>query len=199
MMGTFFAIDIGNGVFPVVNVIAFRHRPLQGAVGFADGILENVPAIHAYGVIGGKPCDLFRCRIEIGDAPFLVRGKKTVGNSVEYFDETFFLLVYAFQRLEIVLVHLIGEKMVPTSRILFPFEFEIGTAQATGQFPKKILSKKIAAMGSRDKPAFGVLSPVGRAQYLGARKQFPARIIRRAILFRSEKDQSGDFRAINSQ
>ena len=169
-------VNIGDGVLPVVYVVPLAYGAFQGAVGFADGILENILAIHSDSVVGGKACDFFRGRVEIGNPPFLVSGEEPIGNAVQDFHKTLFLLIESLQGFDVVFVDLVGEEMVPSSRMLFSFYFKKSAGQTVGQFFEKILFQEISASGSWNQPAVRTFLIVGRAENIDTGQQLPTRL-----------------------
>ena len=177
------AVYVGDGIFPVMDVMTFGHGAFEGTVRFTDGILENVLAVHPHGIIGGKARDFFSGGIEIGNPPLLVCGKKPIGEAVQDFNETFFLLVEPFKGFDVVLVNLVGQELIPSSWMLFTFDLEIGAVQAVGQFLEKIFFKEIPAVGFGNQPTVITFLFMGRAQDVAAGQQLPTGLLGEIILF----------------
>jgi len=108
-----FAFNVFDHILSVVDIASVGDGPLEGTVRFADSVLEHVLAIHTHRIVGGKTRDLLCGRIKEGDAIFLVRGEKTIRNAIQNFNKALLLLVYLFQRLEIILMYLLREEMIP--------------------------------------------------------------------------------------
>jgi len=172
--GDLLAFNIFYHVLPVVDVAPICYSSLQGTVRFADGILEHILAVHAYGIVGRETRNLLRRRIKKGNAIFLVCGEKPIRNSVQDLNKALFLMINLFKGLEIVFMYLFREEMIPAPSMFSSLVFEIGTDKTCREFLKEVLFKEIGAMGLGNEPAFLALFPMSGAEHLRAGQKLPA-------------------------
>ena len=119
-MGISRLLDIGNHIFPVVDITIDFAGSFQGAVCFTDLVFEHILTIHSNGVGSRETGDFFSSRVEVGDPQFLIRCKEAIRNAIQYFDKTFLFLVNLLQSFVNVMVDLASQKIAPSPGMHFP-------------------------------------------------------------------------------
>ena len=172
--GQYLPLDVGNHIFPVMNVATDLAGFFQGTVRFTDFIFEYIFTIHPNSIGSRKTGDFFSRRVEICDAQLLIRRKQAIWNAIQYFNKAFLFLINFLQGFVNVIVDLAVQKIVPSTGMVFSLFPEIITGQARRDFLVEIPFGLYRTQGVRDMPAIQFISAMRRTQHSGTGKQLPA-------------------------